>query len=122
MNNSIMKMVKQLDQVIKDNKNLMKTMKEMQRNKSTGMVQALDGWLFAKEVREMLGISNTTLYRYLEEGSLAASRLGGRLIFKINDIKKLIENNYMRYNNINFDDNSEDENEADFQDDIDVLY
>ncbi len=61
-------------------------------NNETQKDKGLSRMLTTKEVLEILRISRSTLYRYMEQGQLKAYKFGGKdLKFKESDIKAFIE-------------------------------
>ena len=51
--------------------------------------------LFRKDVMEYLGISKSTLHRWVNvEGKLKSFKVGRRRMFKVDDMYGLLENNY----------------------------
>lgn len=79
-------------------------MSELKRDQGKGDQPGLDGWVFIEQVKEILGISTSTVYRYIENGSLRASKVGSRYLFKVEDINTLLERNYRRFEEEDFDD------------------
>lgn len=47
-------------------------------------------WLKSKEVRDMLGISASTLQNLRVNGTLSFARIGGTMFYKSEDIMKLL--------------------------------
>jgi len=47
-------------------------------------------WLKSKEVRDMLGISASTLQNLRVNGTLSFTRIGGTMFYKSEDIMKLL--------------------------------
>lgn len=51
------------------------------------------GYLTRKEVCQLLKISLPTLYEYTKSGILVGYRIGGRILYKISEIEKVLANN-----------------------------
>jgi|SRR5690554_3344547 len=77
---------------------LLKSNRELKReiSKLLPHTQLLDGWFPASFVKEMLGISNSTLHRYMTDGTLPFSKIGFRTMFNQKDILALLDRNYRR--------------------------
>ena len=45
-----------------------------------------------KETGEILGISTTSVHNYIKDGTMIASKIGGRWLLKEEDIKAYVEN------------------------------
>lgn len=80
-----------LDELIKSNREIQKELKKFLPHATL-----LDGWFPATYVKEMLGISSSTLHRYMNDGTLPYSKIGFRTLFHQNDIRALLERNYRR--------------------------
>ena len=48
-------------------------------------------WLKSYEVRKLLKISPGTLHRWRVEGTIPYSRIGGTILYKYEDVKKLVD-------------------------------
>ena len=86
------------------NNKLLTAMSQLKLNQSNEENSDLEGWVFMDQVKEILGISSSTVYRYIENGSLRASKVGSRYLFKVEDINTLLERNYRRFEEGDFDD------------------
>lgn len=61
--------------------------------KQSGEEQAEDKkWLNSEEAKEMLGVSNTTLWHYRRQGKIKSRRIGRKLYFSAQEVNQLIEN------------------------------
>lgn len=49
-------------------------------------------WLSAKETMELLGVGQTTLWRYRKDGNITARKINRKLYFKALEVESLIEN------------------------------
>lgn len=78
---------------------LAKTDREIKKElkKITQISSLVDGWFPASHVKEELGITHSTLNRYMSEGLLPYSKIGKRLMFNQKDILALLDRNYRRY-------------------------
>src|SRR5690606_30508548 len=95
MHNEHQRIKKQLDQLTKHNENLEKNMQVLIRNtESNNTNKVLGGWVFIEEIINLLGVSRSSVYRFIEDGLLPFSKFGSRLIFKIDDILEIINRNY----------------------------
>jgi len=52
---------------------------------------AVQPWLKSYEVRKLLKISPGTLHRWRVEGTIPYSRIGGTILYKYEDVKKLVD-------------------------------
>jgi Helix-turn-helix domain len=52
---------------------------------------AVQPWLKRFEVRKLLRISPGTLHRWRVEGTIPYSRIGGTILYKYEDVKKLVD-------------------------------
>lgn len=95
----LQRVITQLNKLKQDYESVKTAIKNLQNTniRSRKNEDALAGWIFTEEVKTLLGISTATLYRYIESGILPVSKLGSRLIFKVEDITKILENNYKHY-------------------------
>jgi len=97
LNHDWAKLINLLNQVNKGHQEMQKTMRDLKRmQKEAEMRDILKGWVFLDKVRDVLGVSNTTIYRYINEGILPVSKFGTRLIFNEKDIEDIIRGNYKR--------------------------
>ena len=55
------------------------------------MVDQVDGWLSSKEAAQRLGVTQRTLYRFVDEDRLPAYRLGRVIRLKSQDVEAFIE-------------------------------
>jgi len=122
LNQNLIKIAKQLSALLEKTEHLHTLMiKEQNKNRANGRTDVLKGWVFAEEVKEILGVSTATIYRYTREGLLPASKFGSRLIFRIDDIMQIIDRNYRRFESTDFDENEieieEDDDEDPYFDD-----
>lgn len=49
-------------------------------------------WINSIEAKNLLGISNTTLWHYRNKGLIKGRRIGRKLYFSAQEVKELIEN------------------------------
>lgn len=56
---------------------------------------ALEDWLDGNEVRKLLKISERTLQTLRSNGTLAYSKVGGKLYYRRQDLQKALANNYL---------------------------
>lgn len=90
---SIRKELKKLfEELLKNDRELKRELKKI-----LPPSQLLDGWFPASHVKEMLGISSSTLHRFMTEGTLPYSKLGNRTMFNKDDIVELLKENYRRH-------------------------
>lgn len=54
-------------------------------------------WIDSHDVMAMLHISARTLRTLRENGTLGFSRIGNKIYFRLQEIEKLLENNYVMY-------------------------
>ena|GEM_PF-1178386 len=115
LNQNFIKIAKQLSALLEKTEHLHTLMKKEQNtNRGNGRTDVLKGWVFTEEVKEILGVSTATIYRYIREGLLPASKFGSRLIFRIDDIMQIIDRNYKRFGSTDFDENvNEDDDDQD---------
>ena len=55
------------------------------------MVDQLDGWFSSKEAAHRLGVTQRTLYRFIDEDRLPAYRFGRVIRLKTQDVEAFIE-------------------------------
>ena len=55
------------------------------------MVDQVDGWLSSKEAAQRIGVTQRTLYRFIDEDRLPAYRLGRVIRLKVLDVEAFIE-------------------------------
>ena len=55
------------------------------------MVDQVDGWLSSKEAAQRIGVTQRTLYRFIDEDRLPAYRLGRVIRLKALDVEAFIE-------------------------------
>ena len=55
------------------------------------MVAQIDGWLSSKESAHRIGVTQRTLYRFIDEDRLPAYRLGRVIRLKTPDVDAFIE-------------------------------
>ena len=55
------------------------------------MVDPVDGWLSSKEAAHRIGVTQRTLYRFIDEDRLPAYRLGRDIRLKALDVEAFIE-------------------------------
>lgn len=88
MMNEIMDMIMQMSEDIE----LMKAnLLEMQRQKAEGLGL---NWIDGQEVRETLHISKRKLQTLRDNGTLPYSRVGGKLYYKVSDVKAVLDKSY----------------------------
>lgn len=51
----------------------------------------MDKLLTIKDVADILNVTKRTIYNYIQDNKLKPIKVGGKLLFKENDIKELIE-------------------------------
>lgn len=82
---------KLLEELLKNDREIKNELKKIQ---PYGLL--LDGWFPASAVKDMLCISNSTLHRYMNDGTLPYSKIGSRTLFNQQDILKLLDRNYRK--------------------------
>lgn len=82
---------KLLDELLKNDREIKKELKKL-----SPYGHLLDGWFPANAVKDMLCISNSTLHRYMNDGTLAYSKIGSRTLFNQKDIFQLLDQNYRK--------------------------
>ena len=50
-------------------------------------------WIKSAEVKELLGVSNSTLQNLRSNGTLSYTKVGGSIYYNIDEIEKLMEEN-----------------------------
>ena len=55
------------------------------------MVDQVDGWFSSKEAAHRIGVTQRTLYRFIDEDRLPAYRLGRVIRLKVLDVEAFIE-------------------------------
>jgi hypothetical protein len=53
-------------------------------------------WIFDKDVKDILQISDKTLYNYREKGLLPYSKVEGKYYYKEKDVYGMLEKHYVR--------------------------
>ena len=71
---------------------LTKAVEQLNRTKKS---QLSEEFVKKAEVLKTLGISNRTLYKLTSTGVLSYVKLGGLLFFKVSDIEKILNENYV---------------------------
>lgn len=59
---------------------------------------SLEDWLDGKDVKKLLKISERTLQTLRSNGTLAYSKLNGKLYYRRQDLQELLSNNYIYLN------------------------
>jgi excisionase family DNA binding protein len=70
---------------------ILKDLKEI-KNVLQGKVSSPNKWGTASEVERLLGIKRRTVYHYVAKGILKAHKVGGILLFDLDEIGSKIQN------------------------------
>mgnify|MGYP001301473089 CR=1 FL=1 len=77
-------------------KQLAELTKILDKQNKTIPIQLIDNLKFI----ELMGISSKTAQVWRDKGIIGFSQIGNKIYYRIEDIKKLLDNNYNRPNNI----------------------
>lgn len=88
------KFTKVLQQLLYLNQEIIRKLDEIKFEQTAQPVSQLDGIVFIDDVSKRLGLSNSTLYKYVSAGKIPYSKIGNRHLFYESDIKELINRNY----------------------------
>lgn len=66
----------------------------MEKSKITKLEKhSFEGWVPRKYLQEFLGIKNTAMSEFPIRYNITISRIGNRVFYSLNDVKKLLEEN-----------------------------
>jgi len=91
--NELPKLVKLLNRILETNEAIIKSIQEIKAQESAP-ISVLHDLIFIEELAQKLRLSQTTLYRYVNEGHIPCSRIGNRHVFFESDIKRYLDQNY----------------------------
>ena len=66
----------------------------LKENQKTGLKSLKDEWTDSQEVMEVLRVSPRTLQKMRNDRSLPYTKFRGRLLYRVADLKKILEKNY----------------------------
>jgi predicted DNA-binding transcriptional regulator AlpA len=91
--NELSKLVKVLNKLLETNEQIIKTIEEM-KEQENAPVSVLHDLIFIEELSQKLRLSQSTIYRYVNEGLIPCSKIGNRLVFFESSIKRFLDQNY----------------------------
>lgn len=91
--NELSNLVKVLNLILQTNERIIKSIEEI-KAQDTAPISVLHDLIFIEELAQKLRLSQTTLYRYVNDGLIPCSRIGNRHVFFESDIRRFLDQNY----------------------------